>query len=68
MRLHLAEGGKFPSREETVGESLAGALMLRLSKRNTSLSLEEKREEGESEGKEKRKLWRCPEAVLSLPL
>lgn len=62
MRLHLAEGKKFPSRAKAVGESIAGA-----STRNASSSLEEKKEGGESEGKEERKLWRCPEAALSLP-
>lgn len=53
MRLHLAEGKKFPSREKAVGESIARALTLRLSKRNKSLSLEETKEEGERrEGEE----------------
>ncbi len=36
MCLHLTEGKNIPSREETVGESMAGALTLRLSSKNTS--------------------------------
>lgn len=52
---------------KTVGESLAGALTLRLSERNPSSLLEAKKEEEEGEGKEKGKLWRCLKAVPSIP-
>lgn len=58
-------GKKCPSREKAVGESIARALTLRLSKRNQSFG----RTKGgrRVSGKEKRKLRKCPEAVLFLP-